>query len=217
MLIFSIKTWIIMSNCIASQGVKNGLITFLAEGNDSPNSIAFSRKIHHPSFDSGVTIGRGYDLKERSKALIYHDLMSAGLPTAQAKKISEASKISGHKAIIFVRQHREDIGEITRSQQVTLFNNIYPNYVKITKLRYERITSTYHGCPWNKLNFAVRDILVDIVYQGFKGHQAMKSASTNNIQDFVNFLRYNKEYLPYENGRNRVKYLERHIILRRKP
>lgn len=203
-----------MSNSLASQGVKGGLITFLAEGNDSPNSIAFSRQLHHPSFDSGITIGRGYDLKERNKALIYHDLISAGLPPAQAKKISEASRLSGRNADLFIRKYKEDIGEITRAQQVTLFNNIYPSYVRIAKVRYERIISTSHGCPWGQLDSAIRDILVDIVYQGFKGYEAMKSASSNNIIDFIDFLKAKKEYTIYESGRNRVKYLERHRRLR---
>ncbi|ATZ92858.1 hypothetical protein [Dickeya fangzhongdai] len=48
--------------------IKEGLFTFNAEGDDIPNSLYFSRKIHWPGnlsickdIASGVTIGRGFE------------------------------------------------------------------------------------------------------------------------------------------------------------
>lgn len=42
--------------------VKEGQVTFNAEGNDIQHSIFFSRHIHWPGGKSGVTLGRGYDM-----------------------------------------------------------------------------------------------------------------------------------------------------------
>ena len=52
---------------------KEGLLTFRAEGNNTRGSLFYSRVIHWPGrlaecsrSGSGVTIGRGYDMKHRS-------------------------------------------------------------------------------------------------------------------------------------------------------
>lgn len=198
-----------MKNDVSIQGVKDGLVTFLSEGNDSPTSIAYSRKLHHPTFNSGVTIGRGYDMKQRSKIAIYHDLISVGISSKKAKEISFASTLYGRNADIFISKNRDAIGEITRTQQVSLFNKIYPSYVSAAKLRYERNISGFHACSWDGLDPAIRDVLVDIVYQGFKGTEAMKAASANNPKEFILFLKSKKEYMIYEKGRNRIGYLEK--------
>ena len=49
--------------------VESGQVTFDAEGNDIESSRYFSRVIHWPgNTESGVTIGRGYDMGNRTKA-----------------------------------------------------------------------------------------------------------------------------------------------------
>lgn len=40
-------------------GISIGLLTYMSEGNDNPDSMFFSRKIHHPNTASGVKSGRG--------------------------------------------------------------------------------------------------------------------------------------------------------------
>lgn len=80
---------------------KQGLLTFLAEGNNIPNSIYYSRKIHWPGnslqcdkFGSGVTIGRGYDLKYRNVGEVISDLTMSGIPLNKAKKsLKEKQKV----------------------------------------------------------------------------------------------------------------------------
>ncbi len=74
---------------------REGLLTFRAEGNNIPGSLYYSRKIHWPgissrchAYGSGVTIGRGHDLKYRSTTGIIRDLTSAGIPSEQTKKNS---------------------------------------------------------------------------------------------------------------------------------
>ncbi|WP_250318501.1 hypothetical protein [Rosenbergiella gaditana] len=72
---------------------REGILTFRAEGNNISGSRYYSRKIHWPGIESrcnqygsGVTIGRGYDMKERSETQIIHHLTLAGIPTVKAKK-----------------------------------------------------------------------------------------------------------------------------------
>ena len=86
--------------------VPTGQITFNAEGNDVQNSIFFTRKLHHPSYESGVTIGRGYDMKNRSQEQVRSDLISAGMSQEQAEKYAKGAGLKGEKAEQFViEQH----------------------------------------------------------------------------------------------------------------
>lgn len=188
-----------------------GLLTYLSEGNDNPDSMFFSRKIHHPSIASGVTIGRGYDMKHRTKESIIHDLISAGISPRQAEDISNAAHLSGAKAKGFVNKNRDLIGEISIKQQVSLFNNTYKLYISRAEARYKAKTAMIVGaCSWRNLNPIIRDVLIDIVYQGMEGTQIMTVASSNNIDDLIYFLKNTPVYLQFERGRNRIGYLTSH-------
>ena len=50
----------------------------------------FSRKPHVPSNSSGVTIGRGYDIKNKTRSKIIGDLTAAGIDRALAEKFAGA-------------------------------------------------------------------------------------------------------------------------------
>ena len=78
---------------------REGILTFMAEGNNIPGSRNYSRKIHWPgisskcqSYGSGVTIGRGYDMKHRLPAEIIKDLTLAGIPIEKAKKLPKVQR-----------------------------------------------------------------------------------------------------------------------------
>ncbi|WP_416411689.1 calcium-binding protein [Pantoea sp. App145] len=192
-------------------GISIGLLTYMSEGNDNPDSMFFSRKIHHPSTASGVTIGRGYDMKHRTKQSIIHDLISAGVSPRQAEDISNAAHLSGAKAEGFVEKNRDLIGEISIKQQVSLFNNTYKLYISRAEARYKAKTAMITGaCSWRNLNPIIRDVLIDIVYQGMEGTQIMTVSSSNNIDDLIYFLKNTPVYLQFERGRNRIGYLTSH-------
>ena len=78
--------------------MNRGQITFDSEGNDRVGSIYFSRKPHVPSSGSGITIGRGYDLKERKQPQVYRDLVGIGIPASIARKFSNGVKLKGQTA-----------------------------------------------------------------------------------------------------------------------
>ncbi|MTD42643.1 hypothetical protein GIX45_29235 [Erwinia sp. CPCC 100877] len=90
---------------------KEGVLTFRAEGNDTPGSPWFSRKVHWPgnlskcaTNASGVTLGRGFDMGARTKGEIIHKLLLAGIPRKQAEKFAEGAKLTHCKAADFVRK-----------------------------------------------------------------------------------------------------------------
>ena len=78
--------------------VDRGQVTFDSEGNDNPNSIYFSRKPHVPSSASGITIGRGYDLKLRKQSEVYNDLTNSGMSSSIALKFSHGIGLKGDRA-----------------------------------------------------------------------------------------------------------------------
>lgn len=65
-----------------------GKITFDAEGQEGGRF--HSRELHVPSGSSGVTIGRGYDMSQKSAFRIKRDLMAAGVSKEDAEKLSGA-------------------------------------------------------------------------------------------------------------------------------
>ncbi|WP_261642562.1 hypothetical protein [Erwinia mallotivora] len=115
---------------------QKGLFTFRAEGNNISKIRYYSRKIHLSrntsrcsAYGSGVTTGRGYDMKYRSAAEIIHDLTYSGVPYKHAVQIAEGAKKSHCSADNFVKNHVNLIDEITELQQVRLFEITYRRYI----------------------------------------------------------------------------------------
>ena len=88
---------------------------FTYEQEIGPNST----KLHHPTKTSGVTIGAGYDMKEKSQDTILEDMASIDVPQDKNERLSLASGLSGKEATDFVKEN-SDI-EITPEQQEKLF------------------------------------------------------------------------------------------------
>ena len=78
-----------------------------------------STKLHHPTKTSGVTIGAGYDMKEKSQDTILEDMSSVEIPQDKTERLSLASGLSGKEATNFVKEN-SDL-EITPEQQEKLF------------------------------------------------------------------------------------------------
>jgi hypothetical protein len=83
--------------------VNRGQFTFDAEGNDVPTSKYFSRVPHVPTATSGITLGRGYDLKERKKKDVEEHLKDVGIDEKTAKKIAKGVKLKGRNATDFLK------------------------------------------------------------------------------------------------------------------
>jgi murein DD-endopeptidase MepM/ murein hydrolase activator NlpD len=190
--------------------IKEGQITFDAEGNDIPSSPYFSRMIHWPGNElSGVTLGRGYDMGSRSESEIYNHMIAAGVDTAQASKISQAHGLKGNNAKQFATTNKKNIGEISRNQQILLFNLIYPGYVNRAIANYNSWTSDEPGrIEWSGLKQVIKDVLVDFVYQGFtKGPNPMKAGMNNDVNKLISYIENTPAISQYEGGRHRADYL----------
>lgn len=179
--------------------VSQGQLTFDAEGDDNPNSVYFSRRIHWPGGSSGVTIGRGYDMGGRSGPEIIADLEQAGVPASQATRIAGAQGKTGQSARNFVLQNQSSIGAITPDQQKHLFELTYSKYIVKAETAYSQYTTDSNGSPlpgriaWDDLDQPIRDVLVDLVYNGYAGQTAMPAAMTNDPDSFIAYLETNAE------------------------
>lgn len=83
--------------------VENGQLTFDAEGNDNPRSRFFSRKLHVPTAWSGITVGRGYDIKYKNYRTVYRDLVGTGIAKNLAKKIANGVGKRGRTARKYIK------------------------------------------------------------------------------------------------------------------
>jgi len=203
---------IVFLDAIRSQKkVLKGRLTYNAEGNNISSSIYYSRVIHWPGNDlSGVTLGRGYDMGDRTETAVYSDMVASGIPSEQATKISKGAGLKGNAARSFVLANKSGVGEITLQQQESLFAIIYPKYVDRAILNYNKWTDGVSGAkPWGELDSTIQEVLVDFVYQGFtKGPKPMLAGSKNNKQELINYIRNSPSISQYEPGRHRANYLE---------
>ena len=161
---------------------KRGLLTFRAEGDDFKGGRNYSRKIHWPGLfsgctknNSGVTIGRGFDLGDRSKQEVVTELRRAGISNEQARKISEAAGLKGCLAGEYVKYNKEDIGDISDYQQLKLFEITYNAIEKDVKRICQKSTTikAYHPNPktspgqaWQDIPEKIKEVLIDLRYRG---------------------------------------------------
>lgn len=143
-----------------------GQLTFDSEGQEG--GPYHSRKLHYPGGASGVTLGRGYDLKERNSASIVHDLMSAGVGSDNARAIAKGALKSGQSASAFVKDLDALKIEITPQAQVKLFEIAYEQKADYTQhlATKDDVTKKYGKTDWAKLNPAIREALVDLTFRG---------------------------------------------------
>ncbi|MCA7001522.1 pesticin C-terminus-like muramidase [Dickeya solani] len=194
--------------------IKEGLFTFNAEGDDIPNSLYFSRKIHWPGnpaickdIASGVTIGRGFDLGQRTQSESYYHLMSAGIPQEKAMMISEGSGMHGCEASDFVTRNRDKIGEITHFQQANLFKISFPSYITRARGFYNRYKNS-NAVSWDNMDERMRDIFIDMIYQGSMRIRYVSFFEENNPDAVISLIKNTSSLAAYDKSRKRVIYLK---------
>ncbi|MBD8260009.1 MULTISPECIES: peptidoglycan-binding protein [Pantoea] len=188
--------------------VSAGQVTFDAEGNDNPHSPYFSRHIHWPGGKSGVTIGRGYDMGGRSSDEVYLDLIRVGVEEQQARTLSLGANKKETAAQVWVRKNKIECGVITRESQARLFETIYPIYVSRARSVYlSKTAENAERTNWDQLKPPIKDIVVDLVYQGAGFKLNMQAAMYNDIDKLADFIDSSSILQKYEKGRNRARYL----------
>ncbi len=160
--------------------VARGQLTFDNEGLENEGGSFHSRVLHCPGSWSGVTIGRGYDMKHRSKKDVKRDLLNAGVDESTAAKMAEGGKLKGKKASRFCRNNKGL--SITPEQQKNLFDLVYGE-----KLAYAtRLLKNWTGTDINSADQIIQDVLVDLFYRGdmtkrkWKRYNFKKMVDTND-------------------------------------
>ncbi|GAA3579070.1 hypothetical protein GCM10023078_03720 [Gibbsiella greigii] len=148
--------------------VREGQVTFDAEGVDYLNGPepfrqptrmpAFSRILHWPESSSGVTIGRGYDMKDRSAGQIMSELRQAEFEEYKVVICSKAAGLYGRHAREFVDTYRPLVGEITHQQQIRIFEISYQQKRDYARIFYIRFSGEIPGAPsWENLEQCIKD------------------------------------------------------------
>ena len=143
-----------------------GGLTWGTEGDEG--GPYHSRRLHVPDGNSGLTLGRGYDLRERLGANVQADLANAGLVGDMAFKISAAAGKRGADASRFVIDNDLLDFEITPQVQLRLFEKVYEFMLKeVQRISNDGDTVRLHGrVDWNKLDQRILDVLIDLRYRG---------------------------------------------------
>ena len=75
--------------------------------------------LHHPPGDSGVTIGPGYDMKERTAEQVAADLRRINVDPAAAAAAAKGATLKGEPADRFVAENKSVLN-LSLEQQILL-------------------------------------------------------------------------------------------------
>ena len=79
----------------------------------------------------GLTLGRGYDLRDKSASLISAQLVKAGINLIEANLLASASRLKGRAAELFIIKNDLLDYEISPNVQLSLFNIAYAEKEKV--------------------------------------------------------------------------------------
>ena len=193
--------------------ITKGLLTYEAEGMEG--GPYHSRKLHVPSNSSGLTIGRGYDMKEKTSETIEADLTEAGVENGDAKLLAGAAKLSGDLAKQFIVNNNLQDFEISMDTQEILFNASYEKMSADVKRICNKAdcVKIYGKVEWDELNVAIKEVLVDLRYRGdytpASRKLIQKMVADNDLESFTRTLS-NRELwsrVPQDRFDRRTKFL----------
>jgi RHS repeat-associated protein len=165
--------------------VTKGQVTFDAEGREGGRW--HSRRAHYPGSSSGVTMGRGYDMKYRTEKSVKDDLIAADVAPDIAAMLAKGATLTGDKAKAFANRPEIKALEISAKQQKRLFERVYVEYER-------RVRSVFGKRAPNldKIDPRMHEMLVDLCYRGDLGKTGVKNllpyVQTNDYAGFVRML-----------------------------
>jgi hypothetical protein len=169
-----------------------GLVTWESEGTEG--GPYHSRKLHVPTNGSGLTIGRGYDMKGKSSGTIINDLTKAGVSKEDAEKLAKAAGLTGEAARKFITDNSLADFEISLAAQKILFDTTYDAEAAEARRVATKsdVTAVYGNTDWDALDPAIRDMLVDLKYRGDYTPAArkliQKAVVANDLESFSKLL-----------------------------
>jgi hypothetical protein len=194
--------------------VAKGQLTFAQEGKEG--GPYHSRWLHWPGGASGVTLGRGYDMKKRKSPEVLSDLREAGVSANLADQFAQGAGKSGDAASQFVTDNRTLLGNITPGQQKRLFEKVYNWYEQdVRRLCNKRdVVKEYGSVNFNTLNQQIWAVLVDLHFRGDYGPNArkiiQKHVAKNDLTKFKAAMEKSSNWsnVPLERFNARVAYLQ---------
>lgn len=144
--------------------VPRGQVTFDSEGNEGGRW--HSRTPHVPSDNSGLTIGRGYDMKHRTRESIQADMVAAGVDAAVAEKYAGAAGLFGDKAKAY--RMEQNLPEISLAAQKKLFEITYAQIETSARKICESddVVKKYGKVDWSNMNDSIKQMVIDLRYRG---------------------------------------------------
>jgi hypothetical protein len=193
-----------------------GKVTFQSEG--AEGGPFHSRKLHVPSEVSGLTIGRGYDMKMKNQAKIKSDLIKAGVAAKDAAVLAKASGLFGHAAKKFIKDNNIEKFEISKEAQVKLFEITYAEEEAEAKRLCTKsdVELKYGKCNWNTLDSAMKQIIVDLKFRGDYTPSTRKSIqehiANNDTTEFLKVLsdktKWKNPIVPADRFQRRVNFFK---------
>jgi hypothetical protein len=151
-----------------------------------------------------------YLLLRTEKEVLNH-MLQAGISLATATKLSKGAGLKKGAASKFVSENKAKISEITWEQQINLFELVYPEYLNDTIRLYNKWKNTINSnIDWDNLHVAMREVLVDLRYQGRLKQEIIHIVIHNNSEKLISYIRNSPIIMSYEKGRKRIPYLEKH-------
>ena len=199
-----------------------GKVTFEAEG--AEGGPFHSRVLHVPSPSSGLTIGRGYDMKHKNKIKVRSGLRLAGLAQKDADLLSKAAGLSGMAAENFIATHKLEKFEITQKMQVDLFNISYKEEESEARRLCSKpdVEAKFGKCDWSSLDSAIKQILVDLKFRGDYTSDArnliQKYVVTNDTAGFLSVLsdksKWTTFFVPNDRFQRRVNFFKANAVFK---
>lgn len=190
-----------------------GEVTWNSEG--AEGGRFHSRRLVVPSSTSGLTIGRGNDMKEKSQAKIMADMTAAGISSKQIEVLKNAAGLSGPTAEWFIIENDLLDLQITPEQQKALFKLSYEEESDQVKriCKKNDVVEIYGETDWEKLNPAIKDITIDLKfrddYTGTTRKFIQKCISDNDLSEFTKKRKEKSNWssVPQDRFDRRVSYL----------
>ncbi|EHK8983694.1 hypothetical protein KCU38_000637 [Vibrio vulnificus] len=190
-----------------------GVLTWSAEGNEGGSY--HSRKLHVPSDSSGVTVGRGYDLRMKKLALVRKDLASAGIRPDVISKLVGAIGLQGKRAKQFIIDSDLIDYQISVDAQLKLFNISYAFESSEVKRICNKadVVKKYGATDWANLNEKIKEVTVDLKFRGDYTPTAreylQESIANNDLGSFKKIItnKFLWAKVPVDRFDKRVKYV----------
>lgn len=148
--------------------VSFGQATFDAEGLEAQGPY-FSRVIHWPGGNSGVTIGRGYDMGQRTRLQVLSELRHAGVSEQDAVFLAGAAGVRGERAQRFVQAFVGESPVLSLPSQRRLFEVVTTPEILFDIRRIlakPDLQKRYGAVAWGDLTPMAQEVVFDLRYRG---------------------------------------------------